>query len=137
MRKIAFAAMTLTALVLFSATAQAAPRNAEQSQKALSGVVNINTASEAQLVLLPGVGKAIAQRIVDHRARQPFQRIDELLAVKGIGQRTFQRISPYLTVSGPTTLAEERQEKTARRALPERHPEAQMAPAALDTLAYA
>ena len=44
MRKIAFAAMTLTALVLFSATAQAAPRNAEQSQKALSGVVNIITA---------------------------------------------------------------------------------------------
>lgn len=136
MRKIAFAAMTLTALVLFSATAQASPRRAEQSQKALSGVVNLNTASEAELVLLPGVGKAIAQRIVEHRARQPFQRIDELLAVKGIGQRTFQRISPYLTVSGPTTLTEERQ-KTARRALPEPHPEAQMAPAALDTLAYA
>lgn len=130
MRKIAFAATMLATVALFSVTALAARQNPEKPGKELTGVVNINTASVQQLVLLPGVGEAIAQRIVDYRAQKAFKKIEELRAVKGIGERTFQKISRFLSVSGPTTLAEA--PRTAQRALPK----AQMAPAALDTFAH-
>lgn len=59
--------------------------------------VDVNTAEAAELALLPGVGRTLAQRIVDARqADGPFQRHEDLLRVKGIGAKTFARIKPYL-----------------------------------------
>lgn len=72
-----------------------------------SGIVNINTASEEQLQLLPRVGPALAGRIVEFReASGPFQTVDEIVAVKGIGEVAFERLRPYITTSGATTLTE-------------------------------
>jgi competence protein ComEA len=62
-------------------------------------IVNINRADAAELELLPGIGPALAQRIVEHRARHGrFRRIDDLVAVKGIGPRTLERIRPFVRV---------------------------------------
>jgi competence protein ComEA len=70
-----------------------------------NGVVNINTASAEQLQLLPRIGPALSQRIIEFReANGPFKSTDELVAVKGIGERSIQPIKPYITVKGETTL---------------------------------
>ncbi len=69
--------------------------------------VNINTASAAELQLLPRVGPALAQRIVAFRnANGPFKAPEELVRVKGIGEKSLANLKPYLTVTGPTTLKE-------------------------------
>ena len=72
-----------------------------------SGVVNVNTASSEQLQMLPRVGPALAGRIIEFReANGPFQAIDEILAVKGIGETSFEKLEPYIVTSGATTLNE-------------------------------
>ncbi len=69
--------------------------------------VNINTASAQQLQLLPRVGPALAQRIVDFRtANGEFKSAEELTRVKGIGEKTFALLQPYIALKGETTLAE-------------------------------
>ena len=70
----------------------------------LDGKVNVNTASVELLDLLPGVGLKAAQRIVAQREKRPFRRPEELAKVKGFGRKKFQRIRPYVSVQGPTTL---------------------------------
>jgi len=85
-------------LVLAAAAPAATPAPAK-------GVVNVNTASAAQLALLPHVGPALAKRIIAFRkANGPFKKAGELVAVRGISERSIRRLAPYVTVSGPTTL---------------------------------
>jgi competence protein ComEA len=70
-----------------------------------SGVVNINTADADQLQLLPRIGPALAGRIIDFRdANGPFASVEELVAVKGIGENSLTRLQPYVTTKGATTL---------------------------------
>jgi len=71
------------------------------------GTVNLNTASLEQLQYLPRVGPALAGRIVAFReANGPFRAVEEVIAVQGIGETSLKNLSPYLSVSGETTLAE-------------------------------
>lgn len=61
--------------------------------------VNINTASMAELDTLPGVGPTLAQTIVDFRVQNgPFQTIEDLMNVPGIGPATFDRLKDMITV---------------------------------------
>lgn len=61
------------------------------------GSVDINTATLEQLVLLPGIGKATAEKILSYRAENgPFGEPEELMDVPGIGPRKFERIRPFL-----------------------------------------
>ncbi|MCP3100586.1 helix-hairpin-helix domain-containing protein [Myxococcus sp. K15C18031901] len=69
-----------------------------------SGVVNLNDATAAQLDLLPGVGEKAAQRIIEQRTRRRFQRVEELVRVKGFGKKRFLKLKPHLSLDGPTTL---------------------------------
>ena len=70
-----------------------------------AGVVNVNTATVDQLTLLPRIGPSLAQRIIDFRtANGAFSNPDELVAVKGIGERMLEGLKPYVTVKGDTTL---------------------------------
>jgi comEA protein len=88
-------------VVLAALTAVAAAADPPAATK----VVNINTASAEQLQLLPRVGPALAKRIIDFReANGAFEKTDELVAVKGIGDKSLAALKPYLAVTGDTTL---------------------------------
>ena len=75
-----------------------------RSGAALDGQVNINTATAAELEMLPGVGPAIAERIVSYRKDNPFKQRNQIMRIKGIGEKTFAKIKDYLVVEGETTL---------------------------------
>ena len=75
--------------------------------EAAEGKVNINEASVEQLALLPRVGPAVAQRIVDFREENgSFKSVDDLMLVRGIGEKTFAGLAPYVALTGETTLTE-------------------------------
>lgn len=64
--------------------------------------VNLNTATVEQLVVLPGVGPTLAARIIEYRQKSGgFHSAEELLNVRGIGERNFKKIEARLTVSEP------------------------------------
>ncbi len=62
--------------------------------------ININTADQATLQLLPGIGKTYARRIIDYRAQNKgFSSIEELLKVKGIGEKRLAKIRPLISIN--------------------------------------
>jgi competence protein ComEA len=96
LRRATLALVVITLAAGFAAAAEPA-----------AGVVNINTAAVDQLSLLPRIGPALAQRIIDFRtANGAFASPDELVAVKGIGERMLEGLKPYVTVKGDTTLTD-------------------------------
>jgi competence ComEA-like helix-hairpin-helix protein len=88
------------------ALAVAATAIAADSPDASAGKkVNINQASAAQLAFLPRVGNKAAERIVEYRkAHGTFGQAEELMEVKGVGEKLFTELKPYVALSGPTTL---------------------------------
>ena len=68
-------------------------------------VAKLNTATAVQLVLLPGIGQKAAKRIIEHGARAPFAKVEDLRKVKGLGAKKMDKLKVFLTTSGPTTLA--------------------------------
>ena len=77
----------------------------KKSSSSLTGKLNLNTATEDQLMLLPTVGPAKAERIVTWRKKNGgFKRTADLRRVKGFGYKTFKRLEPFLDIKGDTTL---------------------------------
>ena len=64
--------------------------------------LDLNTATQAELAQLPGVGASTAKAIVQFREKSgPFERVEDLLAIRGISTRKLQQIRPYVDVSKP------------------------------------
>ena len=61
-------------------------------------LVSINNASLEELDTLPGVGPSIAQRIIEYRKEQPFTSLDDLKNVKGIGDKTFEKMKEQISL---------------------------------------
>ena len=62
-------------------------------------LININTASREELERLPGIGEGLAARIVEHRERHgAFRRVEHLIIVRGISERRFEALRPFVTV---------------------------------------
>ncbi len=60
--------------------------------------ISINSGSVEELDSLPGVGPAIAERIVQYRKKKPFQRLEDLMEIKGIGEKMFDKIKDRLSL---------------------------------------
>ena len=83
-----------------SEKAAAAPKARTTASATATAPVNLNAASVAQLQTLPGVGASTAQRILEHRQKNgPFKKIEELMNVKGIGEKSFLKLKPLITVA--------------------------------------
>ncbi len=83
---------------LFNATVFAKSK-AKKSSQVVSRKVNINTAGITELKTLPRVGEKIAKRIIDYRKKHgKFKRIEDIMKVKGIGEKTFLKMKNRLTV---------------------------------------
>lgn len=104
MHRCSFVFPLFVALVTFGATAlaQDQPAPAGRTAKAAATAaapVNLNTATAAQIATLPGVGPKAAQRIIEYRDKNGgFKKIEELMNVKGIGEKSFLKLKPLITV---------------------------------------
>ncbi len=82
--------------------APAGPAADETSKKSAADAtlrVNLNTATSEELIALPRIGDKVAARIVTYRKKNGgFTKVEELMNVKGIGEKTFLRLRPYLFV---------------------------------------
>ena len=98
--------LTLATLVGFQpppATAQekTAGRPAPSATNVARSPVNINTATVTDFETLPGIGAKTAARIIEYRQKNgPFRKVEELMNVRGVGEKSFLKLKPQLTV-GP------------------------------------
>lgn len=71
--------------------------NPKSSTKGTNLIVNLNTATEAELAQLPGIGPGLAKRIIEHRRKiGGFKSVEQLLDVEGIGEKKLEQIRPYV-----------------------------------------
>ena len=71
---------------------------------ARAAALDLNSASIADLETLPGIGRRTAERIVEHRQKNGgFKKIEELMNVKGVGEKSFLRLKPLITVTPAKT----------------------------------
>lgn len=75
-----------------------APR-ARKAASAPAQPVNVNQATAEQLTSLPGIGPAMAKRIVDFRQKNgPFKKVEDLLSVRGIGEKKLEQIKTHIAL---------------------------------------
>ena len=64
--------------------------------------VNLNTATVEQLATIPGVGPKMAERIIDYRQKNGgFKKVEDLMNVSGVGEKSFLKMKPLITVGAP------------------------------------
>jgi comEA protein len=93
------ATLTVPALSPHDLLAQEPPARTTSERP---GPLNLNAATEAQLEALPGIGASTAARIVEYRKKNGgFKKIEDLMNVKGIGEKSFLKLKALVTV-GPS-----------------------------------
>jgi comEA protein len=114
MLRIAFSSVALAGLAtLFAAipsiAAQTKPQTSARSST--TQVVNINTASAAEFEALPGIGPKMAARIIEYRQKNgPFKKVEELMNVRGLGEKNFLKLKAQLTIGAPPKPADRAQQ---------------------------
>ena len=100
-------AALLVAFVAIAPRAVAQESDRAASSKAAAAAaspVNLNTATAAQLEALPGIGARTAALIVEYRQKNgAFKKIEELMNVRGVGERSFLKLKSLIIVSPPKT----------------------------------
>jgi competence protein ComEA len=98
--------MLIVACAAGASAQEAARRAPAKTTVTASAPLNLNTATAAQLDALPGVGKATAERIVEYRQKNGgFKKPEDLMNVKGIGEKSFLKLKPLVTVASAAARA--------------------------------
>ena len=106
--RVLFMLLAIVAIAIPAAAQQPAAAKADKpaAAKAASppttatAPVNLNTATQAQLEALPGIGPKAAELILDYRKKNGnFKKVEDLMNVKGIGEKSFLKLKPLLTVT--------------------------------------
>lgn len=80
-------------------TPQIQTQNSTEDTQENDGRININTATEQQLMLLPGVGETTAKKIIEFRTENNgFNTVEDIMNVSGIGEKKFAQMKPYIKV---------------------------------------
>ena len=103
------------ALAVATALLAASPALAAKKALPPGERLDLNRATVAQLMRLPGIGEKKAQAIVAHRTKQPFRRAEDVLAVKGLGPAWFAKVKANLSVGGAAGAAPASKAATAKR----------------------
>lgn len=88
-------------LLSFSSVHPVDAQDDDAAQAQEVSLVDLNTATEAELVSLPGIGPSKAAAIMARREARPFRRVAEIMRVRGIGRATYRALRERLTVSQP------------------------------------
>ena len=102
-----FLVSTFVALACLGAPqahAAARPLAAAFMAPPLEGQLNVNSASAEQWEMLPGIGPVTAARILEYVAQHPVKHTSQLMRIKGIGRKTYDRIKSFLVIEGDTNL---------------------------------
>jgi len=98
------AAASLVALFALTPPAAAgqSAKSSRASKSASTQIVNVNSASAADFEALPGVGPKLAARIIEYRQKNgPFKKVEDLMNVRGLGEKNFLKLKAQLTLGGP------------------------------------
>jgi competence protein ComEA len=99
---IALATLVILGSVSVPSVAQNKEKPAAKSTAPAAASVNLNSATQAQLETLPGIGAATAKRIIEYRQKNgSFKKVEELMNVKGIGEKAFLKLKAHITVGAP------------------------------------
>lgn len=98
--RLAIAALGALSIFVAGASPVAAQSHGGAAVAESGPMIDIQTATAAELETLPGVGPARAQAIIEYRTRTPFRRVEDLLRVSGIGRATFRELRSHITVGG-------------------------------------
>lgn len=102
MRSILSTAFVLCTLLMAGTPVFMASAHAQAPAAAEKATVNLNAATVEQLATLPGIGPKVAERILEYRTKNGgFKKIEELMNVKGIGEKSFLKIKPLVSVAKP------------------------------------
>ncbi len=104
MRSSAVVLMALALTVPAGAAQDSTKRPPAAERAAMASPINLNTATVAQLESLPGIGARIAERIVEYRQKNgSFKKVEELMNVQGVGEKSFLKLKPLITVTPQKT----------------------------------
>ena len=101
--RILMAAILGIAVSATIASAQSKPtRGSGAAAATATAPVNLNTATAEQLATIPGVGPKMAERIIDYRQKNGgFKKVEDLMNVSGVGEKSFLKMKPLITVTPP------------------------------------
>jgi competence protein ComEA len=94
--------LVLAAMLVFGGWPLEAQRATRPPAPASTEVINLNSATASQIADLPGIGVKTAELVVQYRLKNgPFKKIEEVMNIRGIGEKSFLRIRDRITVAAP------------------------------------